>query len=110
MDINTSGLKKKGRARSHTCVIFNPEDGAIQHLHTVTTLGSGKRVRATEVEREALTLAREAGRKVDGARLLHLPDAELRPYVRYRVDLKTSRLVEEPLDLERFKPAPRDPR
>lgn len=105
MNISTSG-KSKLRGRTHTCVLYDPKDGQIRHIHSVTTLGRMRAETDEEVEREAYALAKEGGRDVRAVRTLHLRDAELKPYVTYRVDVKSASLVEEST---RFEGGPSSP-
>ncbi len=71
------------------CVVFDPTDGTIRHIHEVVTLEGGEAVSDYEVEQRALSLAAEMGLErldVSTLKAIHVDPEELAPGRRYAVD------------------------
>ncbi|HEV8283648.1 MAG TPA: hypothetical protein VGQ09_05020 [Chitinophagaceae bacterium] len=91
---NLSGKAPK-LDRISACVIYDANNGKILHIHSVATFGGITPRDQHEVEREALSLAKESGRELGNVKALHVNHMELKPHVRYKVDLKKQSLVED---------------
>jgi hypothetical protein len=76
-----------------TCVVFDPTDGTIQHIHDVVTLEGAGAVSDYEVEQRALSLVAERGLDSSTLKTIHVDPEELEPSRRYAVDPDTSRLT-----------------
>jgi hypothetical protein len=79
------------------CVVFDPTDGKIRHIHEVVTLEGAEAVPDYEVEQRALSLAAQVGldTSLDTSLLktIHIDPEELTPGERYAVDPDTMTLV-----------------
>jgi hypothetical protein len=77
----------------HCCVLFDPGDGEIRHVHHVMTIEGAAVPSEKAIEARARELAKESG--LDSRRLgaLHVDAAEIEPGHSYRVDAKKRRLV-----------------
>jgi hypothetical protein len=75
------------------CVVFDPADGEIKHIHDVVTFEGGEAVSDYEVEQRALSLAAERGLDSSRLKAIHVDPAELEPARRYAVDPDRSALV-----------------
>jgi hypothetical protein len=97
---------------SRVCVVYDPRDGRIVHGHTFVGEGTGVFGPKGRDEREQQTLegARRNHGDVSRLRVFHAPtDFRFAPNVAYRVDTKSSRLVEHykwPPERARPKTAP----
>jgi hypothetical protein len=76
-----------------TCVVFDPTDGKIQHIHDVVTLEGAEAVSDYEVEQRALSLVAERGLDSSTLKTIHVDPEELEPSRRYAVDTDKSRLT-----------------
>ncbi len=96
MNRRASGQKAMIPEEVRICVLYDPGDGRIAHHHQVVTFAGAPRVDDKEVERRAL--ARAASFKTDTSTLkaLHLSDKDCDPSHRYKVDLKTLKLIKLP--------------
>jgi hypothetical protein len=75
------------------CVVFDPSDGVIRHVHRVVTMEGAAETQDDEVARKALTLAKERGLSVSELETLHVHPDALKPGSQYRVDVQTRALV-----------------
>jgi hypothetical protein len=79
------------------CVLYDPDNGEVRHLHVVTTLAGGKRYDQDEVAAEALRyVARHAPHAV-GLPVLAIEPAELRHGHKIHVDVAAQKLVVTPI-------------
>ena len=78
------------------CVLYNPKDGRVIHNHMVVFFPGSKMVDEKEVERRALERAARHVKDTSKLKALHVSEKECSPSSRYRVDLKSLRLVELP--------------
>ena len=82
------------RAQAHrVCVIYDPVDGRIIHVHHDVALPGGRPAGENEIETAAMTQLRKRGRETGGLRVLHAKPEDLRPLVRYKVHRLENRLV-----------------
>lgn len=75
------------------CVVFDPTDGEIHHIHDVVTFEGGEAVSDYEVEQRALGLAAERGLDSSTLKTIHVDPEQLEPGRRYAVDPDRSALV-----------------
>jgi hypothetical protein len=75
------------------CVIYDPANGRVLHIHHDIALPGGRPAGENEIEAAALGQLRKRGRLTDQLRVLHVKPEELRPDVRYSVDLIEKSLV-----------------
>ena len=75
------------------CVLYDPKDGRVVHVHGVTTVDGGKEVSQAELEQRAITHAKALGRFVEGAKPLHLPFSAIRQHGGLRVIANGTGLV-----------------
>jgi len=71
---------------SRVCVLFDPQNGRVVHVHGVTTLDGGKKVSEAELEERTIARAKALGRSVSGLKALHLPVSALRESRIFKVD------------------------
>jgi hypothetical protein len=64
---------KVGDRSSRVCVLFDPKDGRIVHIHGITVLGSEAKITDEDLEARAVARAKAFGRDVAGLKTLHLP-------------------------------------
>ncbi len=71
----------KGRAvsdeSSKVCILYDPRDGRVVHVHGVTALQGGRSISEDELEQRAKSRAAAIGRSVSGLKTLHLPISEI---------------------------------
>jgi hypothetical protein len=58
---------------SSVCVLFDPKDGRIAHVHGITVLHSRGGITESELEARARKLAEDFGKSVTGLKALHVP-------------------------------------
>ena len=75
------------------CVLFNPKDGSIQHVHRVVTLVGAEETPDAVIERRTLQLAREMGLQATEAQLLHVDEKTIQTDRHYVVDVQKRVLV-----------------
>jgi len=92
------------------CVLFDPSDGAIHHVHRVVTMEGADETPEQLIEKRTLQLAKELGVEVAQLQLLHVDAHSIEPNQQYVVDLSKRCLVavERPID-ERKTPGSRSP-
>ena len=84
---------------SRSVVVYDGKSGEVRHVHTVVTCKGAKERADDDVKREALELAgqmmrRSADENLARAESVVFSDLELRPDVRYKVDVKKRELIE----------------
>jgi len=86
-----------GRAKIHSircCVLFDPSDGAIRHVHRVVTVQGVEEPSADEIEKRTRHLAKELNLDVSSLHALHVEVSSIKPGIRYAVDPSKRRLIE----------------
>jgi hypothetical protein len=78
------------------CVLYDPKDGRIAHHHMVSTFTGGQKIEEKEVERRTLARALSFGTDTSKLKALHVSPKDCDPSQRYKVDIKTLRLVKLP--------------
>jgi hypothetical protein len=69
------------------CVLFDPKNGNIAHIHRCVVFPGGKTRSEEELAAKTKELAAISGRDIAGLRTLHLSDRQLHPQKAYRIDL-----------------------
>ena len=78
---------------SKVCVLFDPKDGRIVHVHGVTTLSKGRSCSKSELEERTISRAKAFGNSVSGLKTLHVPLSAIRQQGPLKVDDKGERLI-----------------
>lgn len=63
---------------SKVCVLYDPEDGRVVHVHGVTTIQGGKEISDVELERRTIAHAKSLGHRIHGLRSLRVPISAIR--------------------------------
>jgi hypothetical protein len=77
---------------SKVCVLFNPKDGRVVHVHGATTLQGGKKVSDVELEKDATEHAKAFGHAVTGLKALHVPISAIQERGALKVNSKGTEL------------------
>ena len=95
MNFHTTGSAKVKSISA--CLLFDPTDGTIQHLHRVVTIEGAPDTTKADLEAQTLKLAKDMG--LDTARLhvLHVDEKALDEPAHYTVDPKARTLVKQKL-------------
>jgi hypothetical protein len=64
--------------KSKVCLVFDPKDGRVVHVHTVTFLDAQRRIEPAEMEAEARRHAEHFGHAAGRLKILHVPPAAMR--------------------------------
>lgn len=91
MNFSTTGNAKMKSAQC--CVLYNPSNGEIHHVHRVVTIEGAQETSKDELEARTLHLAKAHGIDTGQMKVLHVDPATLAAPGRYKVDVKTYRLV-----------------
>jgi hypothetical protein len=78
---------------SKVCVLYDPADGSVVHVHGVTTIPGGKELSQAEMEQRTIAHAKALGRQVEGLKHLHLPVSAIHPQGRLKVNPEGTGLV-----------------
>jgi hypothetical protein len=84
---------------SVVCVLFDPSDGRIVHIHGMTRLDGGPSATEAELEQRALENARHLGHSTAGIEALHVPLSAIRQRGTLKVDGGTIVPVESPVSM-----------
>lgn len=89
-------------SQTHAVVVYDPASGEVRHIHHVTVIQGAKAPATHEMEKRALDLAKRLGGH-DPSRLkaLQIAPENLKPRMKHRVDVKTLKLVSEPVSRKR---------
>ena len=79
---------------SKVCVLFDPKDGRIVHIHGVTTLDGAREIDNPELERRAVGHAKAFGHQVAALKALHVPVSAIRQPGTLKVNAEGSALVQ----------------
>jgi hypothetical protein len=71
---------------SKVCILFDPKDGRVAHVHGSTVIGSPNTIADSEMEERARQQAANLGRSTDGLKALHLPFETVRQHRSFRVN------------------------
>lgn len=84
----------KGQIRSEmACLLYDPENGAILHVHRVVTFKGAEEWPVTAIEERTRQLATNFGLEAERLKSLIVDGKKLKPEKDYRVDPKKQRLV-----------------
>jgi hypothetical protein len=75
------------------CVLYDPKDGRVVHVHAVTVLPGGKEVTEAELELRTKAHATTLGRSVEGLKHLRVPLSAVRQGGHLKVDPSGTGLV-----------------
>ena len=78
MNILTADGKPVSDDASRVCILFDPNDGRVVHVHGATVLPPGKAIDAAEMEVRARRHAANLGKSTADLWALHVPIAALR--------------------------------
>ena len=81
-------------ATTRSVLVYNRKNGRIVHIHHVIALDGAEPSPISEIEKAALFHAGRRGHEESKIAALHVDPTSLKEGGRYRVDVKTSRLVE----------------
>ena len=95
MQFQTTGSRKVNSIRC--CVVFNPADGKIEHIHRVVTMDGARGSSEKEAEARTRYLAKSLGLNVDKLEIIHVDSQALVPGLQFSVDLKSRKLVGTPV-------------
>jgi hypothetical protein len=65
-------------AASQVCVLYDPKDGAVFHVHGATAIRSDRACSKTQLEERAIENAKAFGHPVERLKALHVPIAAVR--------------------------------
>ncbi|MFZ0308327.1 MAG: hypothetical protein WAL89_09130 [Candidatus Sulfotelmatobacter sp.] len=71
---------------SRVCVLFDPKDGRVVHVHGATTIRGGKQFTDSELEKDATEHAKAFGHLVTGLKALHVPVSAIRERGAFKVN------------------------
>lgn len=92
--IQTAGFQTKP-TQSQTCVLYNPDTGEVEHIHSVITLQGATARSQRQIEAEAMILAQKSGNKLARTKTLFVKEIpKLRPERSFKVDLTKLTLIE----------------
>jgi hypothetical protein len=75
-----------GDDASVVCVLFDPSDGRVVHVHGMTSLNGTRRLGEDELEQKAFENAKRLGHSTAGLKALHVPPSALRQRGLLRVE------------------------
>jgi hypothetical protein len=78
---------------SKVCVLFDPKNGRVIHVHGVTTIRKDRGCTKSELEERTVSNAKAFGHSVAGLKTLHVPISAIRQRGTLKVDAKGERLV-----------------
>lgn len=70
--------KPVGDEASKICVLFDPSDGRVVHVHGVTSLNGSPTVSDAELEQKAIENAERLGHSTSELKALHVPPSAVR--------------------------------
>jgi len=95
MNFNTTGSAKVKSVSC--CLLFDPKDGNIQHVHRVVTMEGAPDTSKADLEAQTLKLAKDLGLDTGKLQVLHVEESALEGPGRYAVDPKARTLVKQQL-------------
>lgn len=81
---STGGIQERS---VKCCVLFDPSDGSIHHVHSVVTMDGADETPEDTIEERTLQLAKELGVDVGQMHLIHVDPHSIEPNKQYAVDL-----------------------
>ncbi len=86
--------KRPAPTYSNVCVLYDSSNGRIAHTHRAVSYGQGIRHTEEEVEAGCIATAKKLGHDVVNMKTLHVPSAEFKTGMAYRVYIHARQLVE----------------
>jgi hypothetical protein len=77
------------------CVVYDPVDGRILHVHRLVTLSGGLARSEEEFHERAIELAKKAGHTCSNPSVINVPAGEMERATAYKVDLGSLRVISE---------------
>lgn len=81
---------------SKVCILFDPKDGHVVHVHGSTVIDAKNDISESESEARARKFAKHFGKSVDGLKAIHVPIAAVRQYGKLRVNERGDGLIPSP--------------
>jgi hypothetical protein len=81
---------------SRVCILFDPKDGRVVHVHGITVVHSRGGITESELEARARKNAEHFGKSVAGLKALHVSMAAIRQNGKLRVNAGGDGLVPSP--------------
>src|SRR6516225_7955489 len=78
---------------SKVCILYDPDNGRVVHVHGVTIVNGAKKVSNAGLEQRAMKHAKTFGRSVERLKTLHLPFSALRALGAFKVNSEGTGLV-----------------
>jgi len=96
------GIETPKISAKYAFVVYDSATGEVRHIHQATVLQGAKAPATHEMEARALALTKKLGRH-DPSRLkvLQVPPENLKPLRKHKVDLKSLKLISEPVSRRR---------
>jgi hypothetical protein len=76
------------------CVLYDPSNGEIRHVHRIVTMDSAYETSTKDLEERTLKMASELGTNITSMKLLHIDEKMIESGKKYKVDVNNQRLVE----------------
>jgi hypothetical protein len=95
MNFHTTGSAKV--KSMSCCVLFDPKDGNIQHVHRVVTMEGVPETFQADLEAQTVKPAKDLGLDTGNLQMLHVETTALAEPGRYSVDPKSRTLVTQNL-------------
>lgn len=76
------------------CVLYNPNNGEICHVHRIVTMENAYEASTKELEQRTLEMAGELGTDISSMKLLHVDEKMIESGKKYKVDVNNQRLEE----------------
>ena len=98
------GSETSRQSVQYACVVYDSVTGEVGHVHLVAVLQGAKAPAAHEIEARALALAKKFGRHDPShLKVLQVAPESLKPRMKHKVDLKSLKLISEPISRKRSK-------
>jgi len=92
------GKEKSDQISPRVVILYEPKTGKVRHLHYSVAGPKAKLPSDAVLKKRALDLAeRTSGLTAENVRALLVDGTTLKPGSRHRVDVKTKRVISEPL-------------
>jgi len=92
-----SSMYYKGRPvpddSSKVCILYDPDNGRVVHVHGVTVLEGENAINENELEERARSRATAVGRSISGLRALHLKISEIPQGTSFTVNTEGTGLI-----------------
>ena len=89
MKVQTAGTLDTEVRGIRSCVLFDPSEGTILHVHTVVTMEGAEETNDEELKTRALALASDSGIDAQSVDFVYVDPTELEAHPPYRVNPET---------------------